>query len=170
MSFTYWFKVRLPGHTLQVIEADGIYSQPSAADGLDMCPGQRYSVIITACESLEFNYALNVTFYSDFIPRSPGLNPRYHHVPIVYHKDAPTKKYPVIEDHEVNWADELAMEPRDELMLLEPVDQHIVLNVKVINSEMGLAIHAFGNYAYASVPVPPLLTALTTGNMALSPS
>ncbi|KAJ2240550.1 ferroxidase fet3, partial [Coemansia sp. RSA 454] len=79
MSFTYWFKVRLPGHTMQVIEADGIYSQPSTVDGLDMCPGQRYSVIITAKESLEFNYALNVTFYSDYIPQISGLTPRYHH-------------------------------------------------------------------------------------------
>ncbi|KAJ2251735.1 ferroxidase fet3, partial [Coemansia sp. RSA 454] len=52
MSFTYWFKVRLPGHTMQVIEADGISSHPSAVDGLDLCPGQRYSVIITAKESL----------------------------------------------------------------------------------------------------------------------
>ncbi|KAJ2666242.1 ferroxidase fet3 [Coemansia sp. RSA 1199] len=170
MSFTYWFKVRLPGHTMQVIEADGISSHPSAADGLDLGPGQRYSAIITAHESLEYNYALNVTFYSDFIPRIPGLTPRYHKVPIVYHDDAPVKTYPVIEDHEVKWADELAMEPRDEQVLLEPVDQHIVRNIKVLNKEMALPIHAFGDYAYDSVPVPPLLTALTTGNMALSPS
>ncbi|KAJ2122895.1 ferroxidase fet3 [Coemansia sp. RSA 720] len=170
MSFTYWFKVRLPGHTMQVIEADGISSCPSAADGLDLGPGQRYSAIVTAHESLEYNYALNVTFYSDFIPRIPGLTPRYHQVPIVYHDDAPVKTFPLIEDHEVKWADELAMEPRDEQMLLEPVDQRIVRNIKVLNKEMALPIHAFGDYAYASVPVPPLLTALTTGNMALSPS
>ncbi|KAJ2503300.1 ferroxidase fet3 [Coemansia sp. RSA 1972] len=170
MSFTYWFKVRLPGHTMQVIEADGINSRPSAADGLDLGPGQRYSVIITAHESIEYNYALNVTFYADFIPRIPGLTPRYHQVPIVYREDAPVKTFPVIEDHEVKWADEFTMEPRDEQMLLEPVDQHIVLNIKVLNKEMALPIHAFGEYAYDPVPVPPLLTALTTGNMALSPS
>ncbi|KAJ1855640.1 ferroxidase fet3 [Coemansia sp. RSA 1853] len=170
MSFTYWFKVRLPGHTMQVIEADGIYSRPSAADGLNLGPGQRYSVIITAHESLDYNYALNVTFYSDFIPRIPGLTPRYHKVPIVYHDNAPVKAFPLIEDHEVKWADELAMEPRDEQMLLEPVDQRIVRNIKVLNKEMALPIHAFGDYAYDPVPVPPLLTALTTGNMALSPS
>ncbi|KAJ1783915.1 hypothetical protein LPJ62_004841 [Coemansia sp. RSA 2167] len=155
---------------MQVIEADGIYSQPSAVDGLDMCPGQRYSVIITAHDSLKFNHALNVTFYSDFIPQTPGFNPLYHQVPIVYHDNAPIKTFTAIEDHEVKWADELAMEPRDKQMLLEPVDQHIVVNVKVLNREMGMSIHAYGHYAYAPVPVPPLYTALTTGDMALSPS
>ncbi|KAJ2839594.1 hypothetical protein J3B01_000571 [Coemansia erecta] len=170
MSFTYWFKVRLPGHTMQVIEADGIYSQPSAADGLDLGPGQRYSVIITAQESLEFNYALNVTFYSNFIARMQGLTPRYHQVPIVYRDNAPTKAFTAIEDHEVKWADELAMEPRDKQMLLEPVDQHIVRNVKGLNRELGIPSYAFGDYSYDTVPVPPLFTALTTGDMALSPS
>ncbi|KAJ2839596.1 hypothetical protein J3B01_000573 [Coemansia erecta] len=170
MSFTYWFKVRLPGHNMQVIEADGIYSQPFAVDGLDMCPGQRYSVIITAHDSLKFNHALNVTFYSDFLARKPGLNPRYHHVPIMYNDDAPIKTFPLIEDHEVKWADEYAMEPQDKQMLLEPVDQHIVLNVKAPNRNTSISAHAYGDYAYAPVPVPPLYTALTTGNMALSPS
>ncbi|KAJ2151132.1 ferroxidase fet3 [Coemansia sp. RSA 637] len=170
MSFTYWFKVRLPGHTMQVIEADGISSRPSAVDGLDLCPGQRYSVIITAKESLEFNYALNVTFYNDFIVDIPGLTTLYHHVPIVYHDNAPVKTYPVIEDHKVKWADELAMEPRDELMLLEPVDHHIVRSVKALPKDLGVPIYAFGNYSYAPVPVLPLFTALTTGDLALLPS
>ncbi|KAJ2666239.1 ferroxidase fet3 [Coemansia sp. RSA 1199] len=170
MSFTYWFKVRLPGHTMQAIEADGINSRSFAADGLDLCPGQRYSVIITAHKSIDYNYALNVTFYSDFIPRVSGLNPRYHKVPIVYRDNAPTKKFPVIEDHEVKWADEYAMESRDEQMLLEPVDQHIVLNVKTLINKVGIPNCAFGDYAYDPVPVPPLLTALTTGDMALSPT
>ncbi|KAJ2503301.1 ferroxidase fet3 [Coemansia sp. RSA 1972] len=169
MSFTYWFKVRLPGHTMQVIEADGINSRPSVVDGLDMCPGQRYSVIITAHESIEYNYALNVTFYSDFIPQIPGLTPRYQHVPIVYRNDALTKMYPLIEDNQVKWADEYAMEPRDKQMLLEPVDQHIVLNVKTLINKVGLPNYAFGDYAYSHVPVPPLYTALTTGDLALSP-
>ncbi|KAJ2503299.1 ferroxidase fet3 [Coemansia sp. RSA 1972] len=168
MSFTYWFKVRLPGHTMQVIEADGISSHPSAVDGLDLGPGQRYSVIITAHESLEFNYALNVTFYSDFIARMPGLTPRYHQVPIVYNDDAPTKTFSVIEDHEVKWADDLDLEPRDKLMLLEPIDQHIVRNVKALTRDLGIPSYAFGDYSYDSVLVPPLFTALTTGNMATS--
>ncbi|KAJ1855639.1 ferroxidase fet3 [Coemansia sp. RSA 1822] len=170
MSFTYWFKVRLPGHTMQVIEADGISSHPSAVDGLDLCPGQRYSVIITAHKSLDYNYALNVTFYNDFIVEIPGATTLYHHVPIVYNDNAPVKTFPVIEDKDVKWADELAMEPRDEQVLLEPVDQHIVRSVKALTKDLGIPIYAFGNYSYAPVPVPPLLTALTTGNMALSPS
>ncbi|KAJ2479097.1 ferroxidase fet3 [Coemansia sp. RSA 2131] len=170
MSFTYWFKVRLPGHTMQVIEADGISSHPSAVDGLDLCPGQRYSVIITAHESLDYNYALNVTFYNDFIVEIPGATTLYHHVPIVYHDNAPIKTFPVIEDKDVKWADELAMEPRDEQVLLEPVDQHIVRSVKALTKDLGIPIYAFGNHSYAPVPVPPLFTALTTGDMALSPS
>ncbi|KAJ1855636.1 hypothetical protein GGF49_000503 [Coemansia sp. RSA 1853] len=170
ISFTYWFKVRLPGHTMHVIEADGTSSHPSAADGLDLCPGQRYSVIITVHKSLEFNYALNVTFYSDFFPPKLGLNPRHYQVPIVYRNNAPTKKFPVIEDHEVKWADEYAMESRDKHMLLGPVDQHIVLNVKTLINKVGIPNYAFGDYAYNHVPVPPLYTVLTTGDMALSPS
>ncbi|KAJ2432499.1 hypothetical protein IWW46_006631, partial [Coemansia sp. RSA 2440] len=61
MSVNNWFKFRIPGHKMTVIEADGVESMPLEVDGLSMGPGQRYSVIVTAHKSDEFNYIYNVT-------------------------------------------------------------------------------------------------------------
>ncbi|KAJ1764156.1 ferroxidase fet3, partial [Coemansia sp. RSA 1824] len=61
MSINNWFKFRIPGHRMTVIEADGVESMPLEVDGLSMGPGQRYSVIVTAHDLADFNYIYNVT-------------------------------------------------------------------------------------------------------------
>ncbi|KAJ2258202.1 ferroxidase fet3, partial [Coemansia sp. RSA 455] len=61
MSSTEWFKFSLPGHQLQIIEADGIDSVPHSVDGLDLGPGQRYSAVVTARDTDLYNYQYNAT-------------------------------------------------------------------------------------------------------------
>lgn len=48
-----WFE----GHTIQVVEVDGIYTEPAEADMIYLTAAQRYSVLITAKNTTEANFA-----------------------------------------------------------------------------------------------------------------
>ncbi|KAJ2828626.1 ferroxidase fet3 [Coemansia erecta] len=170
MSFTYWFKVQLPDHTMSIIEADGIDSEPAEVDGLDMCPGQRYSVLVTAHDTDAFNYMFNVTFYSAAIERVPGLMPRYYQIPVIYRDNSPVKQLPALEDSEVTWSNEFSMIPQDKQKILHPVDRWIELQAKRHFNSFGIPTFAFGDYAYKPGLVPALYTALSMGDLALNES
>ncbi|KAJ1769450.1 ferroxidase fet3 [Coemansia sp. RSA 1813] len=68
MGRVNWFNFRLPGHHMQVIEADGVYTEPLEVDGTDMGLAQRYSVLVSAHNSSQFSYRFNTTLHADFIP------------------------------------------------------------------------------------------------------
>lgn len=48
-----WFE----GHTMSIVEVDGIYTEPADAERLYITAAQRYSVIITAKNDTNSNYA-----------------------------------------------------------------------------------------------------------------
>jgi iron transport multicopper oxidase len=48
-----WFE----GHTMQVVEVDGIYTEPTEADMIYLTAAQRYSVLITTKNDTSTNYA-----------------------------------------------------------------------------------------------------------------
>ncbi|KAJ1743267.1 ferroxidase fet3 [Coemansia sp. RSA 989] len=170
MSSTYWFRFRIPGHLMRIVEADGIDSKPAAVEGLDMCPGQRYSVLVDALDTAKYNYNINVTFFANFVERAPNVNPRYYHIPLEYRESAPVKQYPIKEDHQVKWSSEFDLQPQDKQEILEPIDRQIVLGEKEYGPEVGLPFYAFGNYAFNhSIQVPALMTALSMGDLAMDP-
>ncbi|KAJ2358356.1 ferroxidase fet3, partial [Coemansia sp. RSA 2618] len=105
------FKFRIPGHSMQIIEADGVDTMPLEVDGLDLLPGQRYSVIVTAHESDAYNFVFNATMYTDFLEPAQGLTPRYYTGIIEYQPDAPFKDFPVVSDDELAWPDDFALQP-----------------------------------------------------------
>ncbi|KAJ1923762.1 ferroxidase fet3, partial [Coemansia sp. S17] len=107
MSTTEWFQFNLPGHQMRVIEADGEYSQPSAVDGLDMGPGQRYSVLVTAHPTDSHNYYYNTTLYAIFDPKLEGRNPRYYQGLIEYREGAPIM--PTTEPANFKWVNDVEL-------------------------------------------------------------
>ncbi|KAJ2132581.1 ferroxidase fet3 [Coemansia sp. RSA 1807] len=162
------FKVQIPGHTMHVIEADGVTTKPLRVDGLDLAPGQRYSVIVQALESDEFNYGLNVTMYADFLDPVPGLTPRYYPQVIEYRKGASMREYAQQSDDALVWPDDFTLEPRDECEM-GSADRVIELNKRNYLPGMGLPYYGLGNASYASVRVPTMLSALTMGDLARDP-
>ncbi|KAJ2504445.1 ferroxidase fet3 [Coemansia sp. RSA 2052] len=158
MSTTEWFQFSLPGHQMRVIEADGEYSQPSLTDGLDMGPGQRYSVLVTAHNSVEFNYHYNATLYAGFVPKVEDKNPRYYQGLIEYRKDAPVKA--TTEPRDFKWlldVDLCALNGRPPL----PVDRQIVLTVGGSLFTTGQIMDVINNITYAQPLVPTLYSALS---------
>ncbi|KAL5536666.1 LCC11_5 [Sanghuangporus sanghuang] len=46
------FTFSIDGHNLTIIEADGVETEPVTVDQLDIFPGQRYSIVVTADQSV----------------------------------------------------------------------------------------------------------------------
>ena len=49
-----WFE----GHTMRIVEVDGIYTEPAEADMLYMTAAQRYSVLLTTKNDTTSNFAI----------------------------------------------------------------------------------------------------------------
>jgi iron transport multicopper oxidase len=49
-----WFE----GHTMQIVEVDGTYTQPTEAEMLYVAPAQRYGVLITMKNDTSTNFAI----------------------------------------------------------------------------------------------------------------
>ncbi|KAI8323256.1 hypothetical protein GQ54DRAFT_296830 [Martensiomyces pterosporus] len=164
MSTTEWFKFSLPGHKLRVIEADGIYSEPLEVDGLDLSPGQRYSALVTAYDSDEYNYNYKVTLYADFVPNNAGMSPRYYQGLVEYSKDAPLKDV-VVDETAMVYAKDIELSALDHEPEL-PVDRSIALSIGNNPYSNGLHLDHINNITYAQPLIPSLYTALTMGDLA----
>ena len=50
----FWFE----GHTMRIVEVDGIYTEPAEADMIYLTAAQRYSVLLTTKDDTSTNYAM----------------------------------------------------------------------------------------------------------------
>ncbi|KAJ1988094.1 ferroxidase fet3 [Coemansia spiralis] len=169
MSTTEWFKFVMPGHRMQIIEVEGIRSVPQYVDGLDMGPGQRYSFIVTAHKTDQYNYIYNATLYANFVPAIMGLNPRFYTGLIEYRSGAPLYTQTASSDHDIEWADDIKLSSFDNEPLLGPVSRKILLTVTSRQYADGITRGVLGTLPYNATGVPPLFTALTMGRLAMSP-
>ncbi|KAJ1758542.1 ferroxidase fet3 [Coemansia sp. RSA 1752] len=168
MSVNNWFKFRIPGHKMTIIEADGVESMPLEVDGLILGPGQRYSAIVTAHDSAQFNYIYNVTSYSQTL-FSQGLIPLMYTGLINYRDGAPVKTIPAPSDEHLVWPEETAMQVADKQVPL-PVDRRIELTMKKFTHTHHQHQTTLGNTLYKPVLVPTLYTALLMGDLAANSS
>ncbi|KAJ2358160.1 ferroxidase fet3 [Coemansia erecta] len=168
MSSTEYWKFSIPGHRLEVVEADGVLSEPHAVDALQLGPAQRYSVIVTARETDEFNFIYNCTLYADFVPLSAGQNPRIYTGLVEYRQDAPVKQLPAVGDDQLVWPDETKMHALDGEPELS-VDRQIVLETRLFRTTDGRGLRKLGALPYMPPKVPTIFTAMTMGALAMDP-
>lgn len=73
LSCASWFNFTIDGHTMTVIEADGVETLPMVVHSLPVFPGQRYSVVVTADQPIG-NYWIRAS--SNLLPDTfdGGLN------------------------------------------------------------------------------------------------
>ncbi|KAJ2830770.1 ferroxidase fet3 [Coemansia furcata] len=166
MSSTRWFQFSLPGHAMRVIEVDGQYTEPLEVDGVDMSPGQRYSVLVTAHATKSFNYRFNATMYASFIPAEPGLSPRLFIGDIVYQEGAPFIQAGSYDDGSFRWANDINLHALDQEPAL-PVDRSMELTAARSVYSTGQNLDHFNNITYASPMTPTLYTALSMGSLAM---
>ncbi|KAJ2451820.1 ferroxidase fet3 [Coemansia sp. RSA 2336] len=165
---TMWFKFSLPGHTMHVVEVDGVDSEPFRVDGLDISPGQRFSVLVDAHNSTSYNYVYNCTMYANFVPRVNGLSPRTYLGKIEYDKSAPTRLISR-SDEQLKWADVVELTPQNKQPLL-PADLQVKLASLRFNGTDNIPHSLLGDLPYASPLVPTLFSAFTMGKLASNSS
>ncbi|KAF2874161.1 iron transport multicopper oxidase FET3 precursor [Massariosphaeria phaeospora] len=158
-----WFE----GHTMRIVEVDGIYTEPTDAEMIYMTAAQRYSVLITAKNSTDANFAFVGSMDQDLFDVVPdGLNPNVTGW-LVYDstKDNPAPKE--IEAFEP--FDDFDLVPQDKEELYEHVDQTVELNMKMDNLNDGANYAFFNDVTYVRPKVPTLYTVLSTGSNATNP-
>ncbi|KAI5780218.1 Cupredoxin [Peziza echinospora] len=158
-----WFE----DHTMQVVEVDGVYTEPKDADMLYLTAAQRVSVLIKAKDSADKNYAFMGSMDQDLFDQvPPGLNPNVTGW-LVYNKDGP--KPPAAEISAFEPMDDFLLVPVDKQPLLPPADRSITLDVMMDNLGDGANYAFFNDITYVRPKVPSLYTALTTGLDAENP-
>ncbi|KAJ2353957.1 ferroxidase fet3 [Coemansia sp. RSA 2618] len=176
MATTEWFKFSMPGHEMHVIEADGVYSEPYLIDGLSMGPAQRYSVLVTAHSTNVLNYQYLVELYASFIPRIPGMNPRYYSGTVEYAENAPVlqadketalEELPEDVSLAFDWDIQLrALERKPALPVTRTVE--VVIGGALFSD--GVTRDIMNNISYVPPRVPTLYTALSLGALARNAS
>ncbi|ELR07802.1 hypothetical protein GMDG_00423 [Pseudogymnoascus destructans 20631-21] len=150
-----WFE----GHTMKIVEVDGIYIDPYEADMIYLTAAQRYSFLVTAKNETTANYAFVGSMDTDLFDKFPDtLN---YNVTgwLVYDKSKPLPQPKLID--EFTDIDDFDLVPHDKEPLLGDADQTITLEVMMDNLADG------ANYP---PKVPTLYTVLTSGLTATNPA
>ncbi|KAJ2472184.1 ferroxidase fet3 [Coemansia sp. RSA 2322] len=164
-----WFQFTLPGHQMRVIEMDGIDIKPYVTEGLDMAPGQRYSVLVTAHDADNLNFQYQAKMYASFIPAADGLEPRFYHGDIIYRQGAPLYSISGNKgDSGPRMLEDISLQSFDNEAAL-PVGRSVELTIGNNPYSNGLHLDYFNNITYSPPLVPTLYTALSMGELAMDP-
>ncbi|KAH7128825.1 iron transport multicopper oxidase-like protein FET3 [Dendryphion nanum] len=158
-----WFE----GHTMRIVEVDGIYTEPKEADMVYLTAAQRVSVLITAKNETDANFAFVGSMDQDLFDVIPdGLNPNVTGW-LVYNE---SKEKPKPKDlAEFDPFDDFDLVPQDKEPILARVDQSITLDLKMDNLNDGANYAFFNDKTYVHPKVPTLYTVLSTGANATNP-
>ena len=158
-----WFE----GHTMRIVEVDGIYTEAAEADMIYLTAAQRYSVLITTKDDASSNFAIVGSMDQDLFDVVPSdLNPNV--TGWLVYSDSEPRPTPAFVD-EFEPFDDFTLVPYDKLPLFTDPDYSFNLDVKMDNLGDGANYAWFNNITYVRPKVNTLYTALTSGNLATYP-
>ncbi|KAL8687071.1 MAG: hypothetical protein Q9218_006657, partial [Villophora microphyllina] len=133
-----WFE----GHTMRIIEVDGVYTETAEAKMIYLTPAQRYSVLITTKNDTSANFPIVGSMDQDLFDTVPEtLNPNVTGW-LVYDLSASLPSPALI--HSFEPFDDFTLIPYDRLPLLQDVTHTVQLDMKMGNLGDG-ANYAFFN-------------------------
>ena len=153
----------IEGHSFQIVEIDGVYTEPADADTLYIGVAQRYSILLTTKNSTDQNYAMVTvadTRLLDKIPATLQLNNTNW---LQYNRDAPLPPANIGAGQSSDLVpfDDMALVPHDRMPLLPDPALEIAVTVQMITLADG-ANHAFlNNLTYTPPKVPSLYSVLS---------
>ncbi|EPS32652.1 hypothetical protein PDE_07612 [Penicillium oxalicum 114-2] len=155
-------------HTFQIVEIDGVYTEPKEADMLYISVAQRYAILVTTKNSTEKNYPIVTVADSmllDLIPSDLQLN---HTNWLEYNKDAdhPQAIMPVEVASDLDPIDDMILVPHDRMELLPEADLVLDLTVAMVNLDDGAGYAVINDISYTKPKVPTLYTVLSSGDLA----
>lgn len=158
-------------HDFQIVEIDGVYTEPTTAEILYITAAQRYSILLKTKETTDKNFGIVSVFDQtmfDIIPKDLQLNQTNW---LEYNASAPHEH--VMPDYEtsedIEAYDDFTLIPYDRQPLLPEPDQEIVVSFSMNNLLSGKNYAFFNNITYTSPKVPSLYTVMSAGDLADNP-
>ncbi|KAJ6036778.1 Iron transport multicopper oxidase fetC [Penicillium herquei] len=155
-------------HSFQIVEIDGVYTEPTEASILYIAVAQRYSVLVTMKNSTEKNYPIVTIADSqllDTIPSDLKLNSTNW---LEYNASAPHPQanITVASCTDLDPYDDMNLVPYDRMALLPDPDLTIELTVYMEDLDNGADYALLNNISYTAPKVPTLYTVLSAGDLA----
>lgn len=121
----------IEGHTMSIIEVDGVYTEPAEADMIYVTAAQRYGFLVTMKTGSSANFAIVSSMDTDLFDTLPStLNTNV--TGWLMYDDTASKPEPALLDV-LEPFDDFTLKPQDGLELYDHVDYSINLDVKMGN-------------------------------------
>lgn len=121
----------IEGHTMKIVEVDGVFTEPAETNMIYLTAAQRYSFLLTTKNDTSANFAMVGSMDQDLFDTVPDtLNPNVTGW-LVYDKTAELPTPALID--EFNPFDDFDLVPQDGVELYENVNQQVQLDLKMDN-------------------------------------
>lgn len=155
-------------HSFQIVEVDGVYTEPTEADLIYISAAQRYSVLLTTKNTTDQNYAIVTVADSsllDTIPSDLQLN----NTNWLEYNSAKPKNQAIVnatDSTDLTPFDDVTLVPYDHMPLLEKPAKEINVTVYMRNLDTGYNYAFLNNITYTPAKVPSLYTVMSSGDLA----
>ncbi|KAL7963551.1 Cupredoxin [Trichoderma compactum] len=154
----------IEGHTMRIVEVDGIYTEAAEADMVYISAAQRVSFLLTTKNDTSANFPIVSSMDTTLFDTLPDdLN--YNVTGWLTYDSKATLPEPALVDV-LNPFDDMGLVPYDKMELLPEPDQVVELDVIMDNLRDGKNYAFFNNITYTKPKVPSLYTAMSTGDLA----
>ncbi|KAL1640208.1 hypothetical protein SLS58_007159 [Diplodia intermedia] len=149
------------GHTMRIVEVDGIWTEAAEADMIYIASAQRYAVLLTTKNDTSANFPIVASMDTTLFDTLPDdLN--WNATGWLVYDDSKDKPSPAILD-ELDPYDDFNLTPTDGLELYDEADYTITLDLTMDNLGDGANYAFFNDITYTRPKVPTLYSVLTTG-------
>ncbi|KAF7556921.1 hypothetical protein G7Z17_g994 [Cylindrodendrum hubeiense] len=134
----------IEGHTMRIVEVDGIYTESADAEMVYLSAAQRVSFLLTTKNETSQNFPIVISMDTIF-PNASFVD-------------------------ELDPFDDMTLIPYDRMELLPEPDRIVQFDVMMDNLHDGMNYAFFNNITYVAAKVPTLYTALNAGEEATNPA
>jgi iron transport multicopper oxidase len=154
-------------HEFQIVEIDGIYTEPQNVDSIYLATAQRYSVLITTKPTAAQNYAINAMMDDNDFDSVPDYVNQNTTATLEYSSALPNCEEGTLKYSFDNF-DEFNLVPYDQMPALTGKPDHsFVMNISFFEQDNQNRA-GFNDVTYISQKVPTLYSVLTSGKTALN--
>ncbi|KAH6610266.1 iron transport multicopper oxidase fet3 precursor [Trichoderma cornu-damae] len=158
----------IEGHTMRIVEVDGVYTEAAEADMVYISAAQRVSFLVTTKNDTSANFPIVSSMDTTLFDRlPPHLN--YNVTGWLTYDSNANLPQPALLD-QLDPFDDINLVPYDKMELLPEPDQVVELDVIMDNLRDGRNYAFFNNITYTKPKVPSLYTALSAGDLADNPA
>ncbi|KAL7274854.1 hypothetical protein RUND412_002215 [Rhizina undulata] len=160
-SMYIWFE----GHSMRVVEVDGVYTDPMKTDMIYLTPAQRTGVLVTMLNNTGANWPIVASMDQSLFDVVPTkINPNVTGW-LVYNSTQPNPNPTPVSTFD-NALDDILLVSEDGLALFGDPDYTIVLTMSFADLGNGANYAFINNVTYVVPKVATLYTALSTGSLA----